>query len=496
MQKVLEQFHQLRREECVTRAAQQHEQRKTPEEGQTLRNLLEIAVDVLAVDDEQGGDKPHRYGIHVEAQEVRELVNVGLHAENINSLLEEFFGDALGHGLVRLGARVQVIARIETVAELARVFHAAHRLVEIHAAVEIRCSPEPRVERHADKVAVLVVGAPAVYGQERAAVNFQPELARMRDVERAHPVDEVVCRWHVAPGAEPVHLDTDRVDDVVYAVLHNDGAGAGDVHLDGEAGGALQAVCRIRDAAVFAQNSRAAYRAPDDGDAPEPLAGATKREVVGPVLSRDGIAEAHEREVLLFGKDVDGVEEVNPVRFAREVVGEARRLREVAVAVLAARKRARDGRAGVHLREACKVEAHVKCFACGDVECDFVAQDFFARGDCAGSSAAERDGGRRIFSRRIFRLRAVYRLRGIRLRGGCFAGSGLRDVRLGNRHGLRAGEVRKMEPQLAARKTRANRVAQRQVLRVGRFLAVGDGGGVAPACDPFREILFHKFSFF
>ena len=250
------------------------------------------------------------------------------------------------------------------------------------------------------------------------------------------------------------------------------------------------AVCRIRDAAVFPQDARATYGAPDNRHVVEAFSGTAEREIVGPVLRRDGIAKTDEREVFLFGKDVDCIEEIYPVRFACEVIGEACRLREIAVAVLAARKRARDGRAGVHLREACKVEAHVKCFACGDVECDFVAQDFFARGDSSGSAAAECNGDRRIFFRRIFSLRAVYKLRGIFSRR-IFSRGIFSDIRLGNCHGLRAGEVRKMEPQLVARKTCADWVAQRQVLRVGRFLAVGNGGRVAPAGNPFRELFGH-----
>ena len=48
-----------------------------------------------------------------------------------------------------------------------------------------------------------------------------------------------------------------------------------------------------------------------------------------------------------------------------------------------------------------------------------------------------------------------------------------------------------MEPQLVARKARAYRVAERQVFSVGRFPAVGDGGRVAPAGNPFRELLGH-----
>lgn len=183
------------------------------------------------------------------------------------------------------------------------------------------------------------------------------------------------------------------MDDVVDAVLYDDGTCTGDVHFDGEARGALKAVSRISDAAVFAENARAAYCATDNRNVVEPFAGAAEREVIGPVLCGDGIAKAHQRKVFLFGENVDGVEEINPVRFACEIVGECCRLREVAVAVLATRKRARDGRSGVHLCETSEVKAHVECFACGYVERDFVTQDFFACGDGGRSFARERDGG-------------------------------------------------------------------------------------------------------
>ena len=44
----------------------------------------------------------------------------------------------------------------------------------------------------------------------------------MLDVERADSVDEVFGRGHVAPGAELVDFNTDRVDDVVDAMLYDD----------------------------------------------------------------------------------------------------------------------------------------------------------------------------------------------------------------------------------------------------------------------------------
>ena len=149
------------------------------------------------------------------------------------------------------------------------------------------------------------------------------------------------------------------MDDVVDAVLNDNCAGACHVHFDGESRGAFETVGGVGNAAVFAQDARTAYCAADNRNVVETFAGAAEREVIGPVLRRDGIAEADERKVFLFGENVDGVEKIDPVRFAREVVGKHGAFRKVTVAVLATGKRARDGRAGVHLCEISEVKAHI-----------------------------------------------------------------------------------------------------------------------------------------
>ena len=227
--------------------------------------------------------------------------------------------------------------------------------VKVNATVEIGCCSEPFVECGADNVAVFVVGAPAVNREERAAVNLEPEFACMRDIKRTDTIDEVVCGGHVAPRAEFVDFNADRVDNVIDSVLHDDSAGACNVHFNRESRGAFEAVGGISDATIFAQNASAADCATDDGDVIETFAGAAERQVIGPVLRGDGIAEADERKVFFFGENVDGIEKVNPVCFAREVVGEACAFGKIAIAVLAARKRARDGRTCVHLCEICEV---------------------------------------------------------------------------------------------------------------------------------------------
>ncbi len=261
-----------------------------------------------------------------------------------------------------------MVAGIKTVAESFGIVVSADGFIEVYATIEIGCGAEPFVESRADDVAVFVVGAPAVNRQQRAAVNFEAELACMRDVKCADTVDEIVCGGHVAPGAELVDFDTDRVDNVIDAVLHDDRAGASNIHFDGEACGAFEPVGGVGDAAVFAQNACTADCTADDGDIVESFAGAAEREVIGPVLRSDRIAKADEREILFFGENIDCIEEVNPVRIACEVVGELFVFREVAVAVLAARKRSRDCRSGVHLCEISEVKADIECFACGYVE--------------------------------------------------------------------------------------------------------------------------------
>ncbi len=139
----------------------------------------------------------------------------------------------------------------------------------------------------------------------------------MRNVERTHAVDEVVGRGHVAPRAELVDFYADRVDDIVDAVLYDDASSARHVHLYRETRGTLETVGGVGDATIFAKNARAAYCAADDRHIVKALACATQCEIIGPVLRRNGIAETHQRKVLFFGENVDGVEEINPVRFAR-----------------------------------------------------------------------------------------------------------------------------------------------------------------------------------
>ena len=260
----------------------------------------------------------------------------------------------------------------------------------------------------------------------------------MRDVKCANAVDEVVCCGHVAPGAEFVDFNADGVDDVVDAVLYDNRAGASNIHFNGESRGAFEAVGGIGDATVFTQNACTADCTADDGDIVESFAGAAEREVIGPVLCRDGIAEADECEIFFFGENIDCIEEVNPVCFAREVIGECYAFGEISVAVFASRKRACDCRAGVHLCEISEVKADIECFACGHVEWNFVAQDFFARGNCGCGATAKSDGGWMVIRR--------------------WCGFG--DVCFADGYRLGASEVRKMEAQFVPRKAGANRIAE------------------------------------
>ena len=78
----------MRRKERISCAAQHDEQRKPSQKRDAPRDFLKVVVDVAAVDDEDGGDKPHRNGVHVEPQKVGELVNVGLHALKIKKKRE------------------------------------------------------------------------------------------------------------------------------------------------------------------------------------------------------------------------------------------------------------------------------------------------------------------------------------------------------------------------------------------------------------------------
>lgn len=78
-------------------------------------------------------------------------------------LFQQFLGDAFGHGFVSLCAWVQMIARVEIVCESLGVVVPADGFVEIDATVKVGSGSQPFVERHADKVTILVVSSPTVY---------------------------------------------------------------------------------------------------------------------------------------------------------------------------------------------------------------------------------------------------------------------------------------------------------------------------------------------
>ena len=198
----------------------------------------------------------------------------------------------------------------------------------------------------------------------------------MVDVYVFDAISEVFDGWHIAPWAEGVDLDSHGVNDVVYAMLDYHGVGTRDVHLDGEACGAFEAVGLVGDAIVLAQDARAAYGTAYYGHVVVALVDGAEGEVVGPALRGYGVAVAYQGSVGAEGAYLGGVEEVEPVGFAGEVGGEGVGLGIVAIRVLGVRQRACYQCAGVHLGELGEVDAHVEGVARRDVDGQVVGGDF------------------------------------------------------------------------------------------------------------------------
>jgi len=160
------------------------------------------------------------------------------------------------------------------------------------------------------------------------------------------------------------------------------------------------------------------------------------------------------------GKDVDGVQKIEPVGAARQIQGQLVGLGIVAVGVVAFRERSGDECAAVHLSIVGQIEAHLDGVAAMDGIADGIALGLRARLEGNAPFAAKGDGS------------VAYK-------------------HLVERDGLGAGQVGEAEAQHAAAKTHANGIAQREILGVNGLATVGDGGGIAPAGHPFLIVFCH-----
>ena len=200
------------------------------------------------------------------------------------------------------------------------------------------------------------VGAPAAHGQQGADVDLVAVAAGLGDVA-LQTLDELLHGGQVAHGAEDVLLSANGVDDVVDALLDDDGLAAGGGHLVVEAVLAGQAVAFVGQAVVLTQNTGAGGGAADDGGAAVALPLAAHGQTVGPVLGGDGVTVADQGLVLLGGDHGHVAHEVEQVGLAGIVDVDVRILGLVAVGVEAFAQGTAGEDHGTHQGEVLQVEA-------------------------------------------------------------------------------------------------------------------------------------------
>ena len=299
-------------------------------------------------------------------------------------------------------------------------------------------------------------------------------MAGVLDIELPHTFDEVFSGGHIAHGAERIDIDTHRMDDVVDSMLDDHIACTRHIHLDRETCLALQSVSLIGDAIVLTQDARTAHRTTDDGHIVQTFLPRTVSQVVGPALRSYRIAIAHQRMVLLFGQNIDGVEEIEPVGVPGQVERQHLGIGIVAIRELALRERSCHQCTCIHLRIAAQINAYLDGISGIYCQRYLIALNLFAWRNVDTPGPIESDGYRTIMLHHF------------------------RHTHLGECHLFSTRQVREAETQLASTEAHPNGIPQRDVPRIHRHLAVGDRRGVAPACHPlgiFICLFLHRYYF-
>ena len=166
------------------------------------------------------------------------------------------------------------------------------------------------------------------------------------------------CR-HITPGTERVDISTHRVYYIVDAMLYYHRRSPSYIHFYRKTSGAFQSVSLIGDAVVLSENACATDGTTDYSHIIIIMFARTQGEIVRPALCRYRVTIANEGMVLLLSKNVDGIQEIEPVSVTREVKRQFVCFGKVAVGILSFRQRASDESSRIHLGALSKVYAHL-----------------------------------------------------------------------------------------------------------------------------------------
>ncbi len=340
-------------------------------------------------------------------------------------------------------------------------------LVEVDAAVDQVGGADEIVIGVADFLAEGSVGAPAAHGKQGADIDLVAKFPGLGDVE-FQTVDEILRGGHIAHGTEDIALCAHGMDDVVDALLDDDGVGTVGGDFVGESVGAHEAVGFVLQAAVLPQDPGAAGGTADDGGTVVAVFMAAQLQVVGPILGGDGVAVADDGAVFLSGEDRHIAEEVEQVGVAGIFQVEVGKLRGIAVGIQTLGQGAAGVNNGAHQGEICQIEADLD---------QLVRNDRHFQGI----------GNHGAFGRNGDAFAAA--------KGQGIEPAAVENGGFGQGHRLGAAVIVKGQPDGGAVKGDMDGVADGDVLGIAFRAVFGDGYRIAPNTDPFGVVHHGGFSF-
>ena len=132
-----------------------------------------------------------------------------------------------------------------------------------YAAIDFIGCTNPCVDLISQGFTELCIGAPAGNGQQSSDVNTQPLFSGNLHIE-PQSLNQILCAWQITPRSKRIDIGSNRMNDVVDAVLDDYRICAGYFYLPWKSGGTFQSVGIIRDIVVLPQNACAAGGFPNN----------------------------------------------------------------------------------------------------------------------------------------------------------------------------------------------------------------------------------------
>ena len=296
-------------------------------------------------------------------------------------------------------------------------------------------------------------------------------------------VDQFGGSRQITHGTERIDVGSDRMDDVIDALLDDDGIRTGGWNFVGKTVGSLKTVGVVGDTVVLAQNTRTACRTADHRGMVAPFFDEAQRQIVRPCLCGDGISVADNGMTIFLCQNIDVAKKIEPVCRLGGGKGQRFAVRLVAVGKIAAGQWTCDQHGGLHGSVAVKIQADAERLTGRYRKGECVARGGCTRCQCDGTAA----------------------VKGNIAYGACRkrAGKGNLPGEIGITHSHRcpvdgdrflSAVVVEREAECASGKRCIDRIAKRQIFCVALRMMFCDGHGIAPHGDPL--CIIHKFVLF